>query len=590
MKSAAFMRHLQSGVPLIATLRQYQVWWLGRDAIAGLTACVVMIPAVIAYAELVHLPPITGLYAALAAAFGYAVFASSRHVIAGPDAAIGLLAGSAILPLAGGDPQRIAVLAAVLSLMSGAVLLLAARLRLGLVADLLSRPVLMGYLNGASLVLVATQLGKMFGIKTEGEEFFVVWASLISQLSHLHLPTFVFGALLVAALLAMTRWFPRGPGALAICALAIAATVLLDLGRAGVALVGDVQPGLPRLVLPVFHWADVAALAPAALAIAFLALSDGILLAQTFAEKNGYAVDLNQDLMALGSANLLAGVWQGFPVSASQSRSAVVDAAGGQTQVAQLVAATGLLLFLFFLTGLLAHLPKVALGAILIVTALGMLEVAPLVRLYRIDRVECGIAIGVTLAILLAGVVPGIMLGLLVSLIAVLVDISRPGDAVLRLRRDDGKFHDCRDGEDAQDVPGLLVYRLYAPLLFANARHVMARLQSLVDAADPPVKWLVIDAQAIHDMDITAAQRFARLHHELAERGVDVKIADAPRPFREELAKVGLSEEMGRADFFVSVTLAAEAYARQYPTTRADASAGFTVQDGGGQVKQFPRP
>lgn len=578
MKPAALLSYLQSGVPLIATLRDYPLSWLGKDTIAGLTACVVMIPAVLAYAELVHLPPITGLYAALAAAIGYAVFASSRHVIAGPDAAIGLLAGSAILPLAAGDPQRIAVLAALLSLMSGTVLLLAARLRLGVVADLLSRPVLIGYLNGASLVLVATQLGKMFGIKTDGEEFFVVAASLIGQLPKTHLPTFALGAFLVALLLATTRWFPRVPGALAVCALAIAVTLLLDLDSAGIALVGDVQPGLPRLSMPVFRWADVAALAPAALAIACLAFSDGILLARTFAEKNGHEVDPNQELAALGSANILAGVWQGFPVSASQSRSAVVVAAGGRTQVAQVVSATGLLVFLCFLTGLLAHLPKVALGAVLIVTALGMLEVAPLARLYRIDRVECGIAIGVTLAILVAGVVPGIILGLLISLIAVLVDVSRPGDAVLRRRIDDGKFHDCRDDELAHDVPGLLVYRLYGPLIFANARHVMARLESLIDAADPPVKWLVIDAQAIHDMDITAAQRFAKLHRDLADRGVDVKIADGPRPFLEELAKVGLAEEMGRQDFFVSVKKAAEAYERLYPldcpaTDRCDKAA-----------------
>ena len=189
------------------------------------------------------------------------------------------------------------------------------------------------------------------------------------------------------------------------------------------------------------------------------------------------------------------------------------------TQVAQLILAVGLLLFLFFLTGLIALLPKVALGAILIVTAIGMLEVASLKGLYKIDRVEFGIAAGVTLAILIAGVVPGIILGLLLSLISVLVEISRPDDAVLRRRRSDGKFHDCRDDDEAESVPGLLVYRLYAPLIFANARHVMTRIRTLVDEADPPVRWLVIDAQAIHDMDVTAAQRFAELHRELAEDG-----------------------------------------------------------------------
>jgi len=568
MNASAVSRYLQSALPLLATLRGYRLDWLGKDWVAGISACIVSIPSVIAYAELVHLPAITGLYAALAAAIGYALFSSSRHVIAGPDAAIGLLAGSAILPLSGGDPARIVTLAAVLSLLSGAVLLLSARLKLGVIADLLSRPVLIGYLNGASLVLIATQLGKMFGIKTEGEEFFDLVLTVVGKLPQTQVPTFVLGLLLVGLLVGLARWFPRVPGALAVCAVAISAAFAFDLGSYGIALVGEVPSGVPQLTIPALNWADVAALAPAALAIAFLAFSDGILLAQTFAEKNGYEVHPNRELVALGSANILAGVWQGFPVSASQSRTSIVDSAGGLTQVAQLILALGLLVFLFFLTGLIALLPKVALGAILIVTAIGMLEVASLKGLYRIDRVEFGIAVGVTLAILIAGVVPGIILGLLLSLISVLLEISRPDDAVLRIRRSDGKFHDCRDDETETDsVPGLLVYRLYAPLVFANARHVMTRIRALAAAADPPLKWLVIDAQAIHDMDVTAAQRFEELDRELTDKGIELKIADAPRPFLEELAKVGLSEEMGRGDFFVSVKKAVEAFERQFPAS-----------------------
>ncbi len=568
MNISALSRYLQSALPLLATLRGYRLDWLGKDSVAGISACIVSIPSVIAYAELVHLPAITGLYAALAAAIGYALFSSSRHVIAGPDAAIGLLAGSAILPLSGGDPARIVTLAAVLSVLSGAVLLLSARLKLGVIADLLSRPVLIGYLNGASLVLIATQLGKMFGIKTEGEEFFELVLTVIEKLPQTQVPTFVLGLLLVGLLVGLARWFPRVPGALAVCAVAISAAFAFDLGSYGIALVGEVPSGVPQLTIPAVNWADVAALAPAALAIAFLAFSDGILLAQTFAEKNGYEVHPNRELVALGSANILAGIWQGFPVSASQSRTSIVDSAGGLTQVAQLILALGLLVFLFFLTGLIALLPKVALGAILIVTAIGMLEVASLKGLYRIDRVEFGIAVGVTLAILIAGVVPGIILGLLLSLISVLLEISRPDDAVLRIRRSDGKFHDCRDDETETDsVPGLLVYRLYAPLVFANARHVMTRIRALAAAADPPLKWLVIDAQAIHDMDVTAAQRFEELDRELTDKGIELKIADAPRPFLEELAKVGLSEEMGRGDFFVSVKKAVEAFERQFPAS-----------------------
>jgi len=553
---------VQISLPFFNMLRSYHRHWLKNDIAAGLSACIVMIPSVIAYAELVHLPPIAGLYAALAASIGYALFASSRHVIAGPDAAIGLLAGTAILPLALGDPSRMAMLAAELGLLSGVVLLLAARLNLGVIADLLSRPVLVGYLNGASLVLIATQLGKLFAIKSEGEDFFPLLFNLINKMSDAHWPTMVFGALLILLLLAIVRWLPKLPGALAVSAVAILATYLFNLGELGIALVGEVPSGIPSMEVFVPRWSDISALAPAAVAIAFLTFSDGVLLAQTFAEKHNYQVDPNQELVALGSANILASMWQGFPVSASQSRTSIVDATGGHSQVAQMVAAAGLLLFLVFLTGLIALLPKVALGAILIMAAIGMLEFASLRNLYKVDRNEFSIAIAVMSAILIAGVVTGIIAGLLLSLIAVLVEISRPRDAVLKRLIKDGKFHDCLEEDEAEDVPGVIVYRLYAPLIFANARYVVKRIRELVEQTSN-VKWLIIDAQAITDMDVTAAQRFAELHREMLGQGVEIKIADAPRPFREELAKVGLSEALGSQQFFVSVKKAVEAFEQQ---------------------------
>ena len=567
-------RRTRSALPILAVLRTYRREWFGRDLMAGLAVCVVMIPSVIAYAELVHLPPITGLYAALAACIGYAIFSSSRHVIAGPDAAIGLLAGSAILPLAGSDPVRTALLAALLALMAGFVLLAAARLRLGLIADLLSRPVLIGYLNGASLVLIATQLGKLFGIPTQGEEFFPLLMTVIEQLPATHWPTLALGVFFMLLLAFLGCYWPRLSGALAVSVLAVGMSALFDLGRLGLAMVGEVPTGVPAMAFDKPRWTDIAALAPAAVAIAFLAFSDGVMLAQSFAEKNNYEVDANRELTALGAANLLAAVWQGFPVSASQSRTTVVDASGGQTQVAQLIAAAGLLVFLLFLTPLIALLPKVALGAILVYTAFGMLETASLRALRRIDRSEFSIAMGVTVIILVAGMVPGIIAGLLLSLIDVLYEISRPRDAILRRLRSDGKFHDCLDPDEGETVPGLIVYRLYAPLIFANARYVVSRIREIVDAAGPDLEWLVIDAQAISDVDVTAAQRFAALHRELQERGVQIKLADAPRPFREQLRKVGLSSTLGSEHFYVSVKKAVEAY-EQRPGAAYDAGQGL---------------
>ena len=563
MKAKRRLRQIPSLVPLLTVLRHYPMHWLGKDTIAGLTACIVMIPSVLAYAELVHLPPITGIYAAIMACIGYAIFSSSRHVIAGPDAAIGLLAGSAILPLAGDDPARIAVLAAELAVFSGLVLLAASKLKLGIIADLLSRPVLVGYLNGASLVLIATQLGKLFGIKTQGEEFFPLVFGIVERLSETHGPTFGLGVFLILLLIALARWLPRVPAALIVSAVAVACVYFLDLEDRGVSLVGTVEPGMPSILLFKPRWSDVAALAPAAVAIAFLAFSDGILLAQTFAEKNNYEVDANQELLALGAANVMASMAQGFPVSASQSRSSVVDALGAKSQVAQLVAAGGLVLFLLFFTPLLALMPKAALGAILVVTAFGMLETASLRMLLRIDRSEFAIAVGVTLIILLTGVVPGIIAGLLLSLIDVLYEISRPRDAVLRRLPSDGKFHDCLDPDEGESVPGLIVYRLYAPLILANARFVVARIRELVDQAGGSLECLVLDAQAISDLDVTAAQRLTELYQELTELGIEIKIADSPRPFREQLTKVGLSSKVGSEHFYVSVKKAVESFERR---------------------------
>ena len=563
MKAKRRLRQIPSLVPLLTVLRHYPMHWLGKDTIAGLTACIVMIPSVLAYAELVHLPPITGIYAAIMACIGYAIFSSSRHVIAGPDAAIGLLAGSAILPLAGDDPARIAVLAAELAVFSGLVLLAASKLKLGIIADLLSRPVLVGYLNGASLVLIATQLGKLFGIKTQGEEFFPLVFGIVERLSETHGPTFGLGVFLILLLIALARWLPRVPAALIVSAVAVACVYFLDLEDRGVSLVGTVEPGMPSILLFKPRWSDVAALAPAAVAIAFLAFSDGILLAQTFAEKNNYEVDANQELLALGAANVMASMAQGFPVSASQSRSSVVDALGAKSQVAQLVAAGGLVLFLLFFTPLLALMPKAASGAILVVTAFGMLETASLRMLLRIDRSEFAIAVGVTLIILLTGVVPGIIAGLLLSLIDVLYEISRPRDAVLRRLPSDGKFHDCLDPDEGESVPGLIVYRLYAPLIFANARFVVARIRELVDQAGGSLECLVLDAQAISDLDVTAAQRLTELYQELTELGIEIKIADSPRPFREQLTKVGLSSKVGSEHFYVSVKKAVESFERR---------------------------
>jgi SulP family sulfate permease len=541
---------LDRWLPGLALFARYPRGALPGDLIAGASACIVMIPSVIAYSDLVGVPPVAGLYAALGAMVAYALLGSGTRVIAGPDAAIALLAGAAVVPLADGDPGRAAALAATLAMLAGALLLVAARLKFGGIADLLSKPVLLGYMNGAALVLAATQLGRLTGVPVHEETFFLRVAEVARKLPEAHGPTVAASAVLIALLLALRRVAPRVPGALVACAIALAASFAVDLGAAGMALLGPVPQGLPRPALPRTSFDDMQALLPAALGIAFLVFAEGVLLARAFADRHREEVDANRELAALGAANAAAGAIGGFAVTASQSRTTIVDDAGGRTQLAQWVAAALLVLFLLYLAPLLGRLPVVALAAILVVAGVTLLDWAEMRRLRAVDRRAFRLSVSVTLGVLVTGVVPGILLGVALSLLGLLLSVSRPRDAVLKRLPNDHRFHDLDDGETGDSPPGVLVYRLYAPLIFANARHVAARVRSLVGSAPEPVRCIVLDLQAVTVMDITAIETFYALYAELTDAGIDVRVAHANRPLREQLMRLGLAKEIGEERFF----------------------------------------
>ncbi len=530
------------------------------DLAAGLAVALVLIPAVLAYADLARLPPLSGLYAALASMLVFPFFTTSRRVIVGPDAAVALIAGAAIAPLAGDDAARAAALAAALALLVGGVLVVAARLRIGAIADLLSQPVLIGYLNGAALVLIASQLGKLLRIDLHHEEFIPRLIEACAALPRCHLPTLALGAGLAAALVAVRRLLPRLPVAFAGMALALAAVQLLPLRRLGVEVLGQVPTGLPLPALPLIGWGDVSALMPAALGIAFLVFSDGILLARTFAARQREGIDANRELIALGAANLAAGLCLGFPVSASQARTVVNDGAGATSRAAQLVAAAALALFILCGVGLLATLPLVALSAILIALAGNLVDLGGLARLRRLDRGSWWLATATSAGVLLAGVVPGILLGVGMSLVTLLAQIARPRDAVLRRAAPGGSFHDLGDDHAGEGEPGLVVYRLYAPLIFANVAHVVARVRALLAGSAPPVRCLIIDAQAITGLDVTAAERLRALNAELGARGIALRIARARLPLREAFARFGVAAEIGDARFHDHLEEAVQSY------------------------------
>jgi SulP family sulfate permease len=547
-------------IPGLALFRDYQRSWLAGDVVAGASVCVVMIPSVIAYARLMGLPPEHGLYAALVPLIIYPFFSSSRQVIAGPDIAISLLMASAIIPLAGGDGRRAAALAAMLGVLSGLFLLLGSRVKLGKVADFLSKPVLVCYMTGAALILVASQLSGLLGVRLTNNDFFPRVFEVAGKLDRIHLPTFLFGLGLLALLFTLRQLAPKIPGPLVACVLATAVSAALRLEGRGVAVVGSFPGGLPGFAVPEVDWHDIHSLLPAAIGIAFLAYTEGILLARAFAAKNGYEIEANQELTALGAANLCNGFFQGFSVTGSQARTTINDTAGAKSQMSSLVAALSLALFLLFLTPVLSHLPIVALAAILIYGGSTLVEFEAMKRIYRFYPRAAGIAALTTVGVLAAGVVAGILLGVVLSLLGLINRISHPPDAVLREVPGHG-FHDV--GETAgETVPGLLAYRFYAPLLFSNSGYFAERVHNLIAARPEPIRWLLLDAQAITDIDVTAVEMLHTLHQELKDKGIALKFAHANRPLRALLENTGLASEIGEESFFPSVHECVEAFSR----------------------------
>ncbi|HTL57397.1 MAG TPA: sulfate permease [Candidatus Limnocylindrales bacterium] len=555
-------------LPGLGRLRCYRREWLGHDVVAGLSVCVVMIPSVIAYAQLMGLPPQNGLYAALVPLVIYALIGSSRQMIVGPDIAISLLIASTIGPLARGDPRHAAVLAGALALLSGLLLLLGARANLGAVADFLAKPVLVGYMTGAALILMGSQLNKLFGVTLRQNDFFPRLLELAGKLHETHSLTLALGLGLLILLIGLHRFAPRFPAVLIVCTVAAAASTFWGLEKRGVAVVGTFPAGLPALSVPAVPWQDLQLLLPAAIGIALLTYTEGILLARAFAAKNGYEVVANQELSALGVADLAAGLFQGFSITGSQARTTINEGAGARSQLSSLVAAGALCLFLIFLTPLIARLPQVALAASLIFAGFSLIEFDLMVRIYRFYPSSSVVAALTTLSVLAAGVVPGIIFGVALSLLGLINRISRPPDAILSAVPGRG-FHDLGVTE-TQTVPGLIAYRFYAPLLFSNAGHFAERVRQLITKCPQKVRWFLLDAQAITDIDVTAVETLHTLHEELRAQGIALKIAHANRPLRQLLERTGLAAEIGQQSFFPSVHEAIAAFSQtgagQVPT------------------------
>ncbi len=543
--------------PALEQARAYRRPWLARDLLTALTILAVIVPQGLAYGELAGLPPVAGLYAALVPLLLYPVFASSRRLMVGPESGLAILTATALAPLAAAQTSRYAALAAMLALLMGAIMILGGIFRLGVLADFLSRPVLIGFMNGVAVILVASQLPRLFGISVHAESTLGKIWGVITNLGETSWRTLVLGLALIGVLALTARLGPKVPGALVALVLGGAAVVALDLAQKGVSIIGVVPKGLPDLTYPSVGLADVGTLIPLAAGLALVGFSEAILTARAFAEKHGETVDADHELVAMGIGNVGVGFTQGFPTSASQSRTAVADTSGMRTQLAQMLAAVLVGVFLLFFTGILKNVPQVALAAIVIYAALGLFEERQLRALYRVDRTEFGLAIATFAGVVVFGIMTGILVAVGLSLAVFLGGMARPHDAVLGPVHGVDGYHEVTDGRRTEAAPGLVVYRFDGPLFFANADYFLTRSLALVEGR--PLHCFVLDLEAVTSIDVTAARAVEKLRAAVVARGASFLVARATRPVRRQLHAEGLDDAIGEENFHPTIRTAVEA-------------------------------
>lgn len=537
-------------------MRVYRLSWLGRDLVAGLVLTAMLIPVGMSYAQASGLPAIQGLYATIVPLLVYALFGPSRILVLGPDSSLVAIIAATVLPLAAGDAARAVELAGVLAILAGAISLLLGVLRLGFVTELLSKPVRLGYLHGIALAVLVGQMPKLLGFSLSeaqiGGQIIEIARGIASGLVQ---PVALGLGLACLALIAgCKRWAPRIPGVLLAVIGATIASAVLDLSEvAGLAVVGPLPQGLPSVCVPSTAWSELPILLSGAAAIALLSFADTSVLSRTYAARGGTSVDPDQELFALGAANLAAGFTQGFAVSSSSSRTPVAEAAGARTQLTGVVGALSIALLLCFAPGLLADLPNAALAAVVIAAVLGLIDLPELARLARLRRSEFAIACACFVGVAGMGVLKGIFVAIGFSLLAFVWRAWRPYSAVLG--RVDGLkgYHDVSRHPEAKRIGGLLLFRWDAPLFFANAAIFHERVVRAIAATPTPTRWIVVAAQPMTDIDITAADALASLDDELRAAGIKLCFAELKGPTKDRLQRYGIYAKLGEDAFFRTV-------------------------------------
>ena len=544
--------------------------WLVKDVVAGIVLTTLLVPQGMAYAELAGLPPITGLYTSILCLLGYAAFGPSRILVLGPDSSLGPMIAATILPLmaADGDPKRAIALASILAIMVAAIMILAAVARLGFIADLISKPTMIGYMNGLALTILVGQLPKLFGFKVDATGLISEFTAFVKGLADgkAVAAAATVGIAGIVVILVLQRWLPKVPAVLITVVLAIAATTVFGLAGRGVSLVGVLPKGFPPLTIPDVRLADVGPLLAGALGIAVVSLADTISTSSAFAARTGQQVHGNQEMIGIGAANLAAGFFQGFPVSTSGSRTAVAERSGAKTQFTGVTGAVLIILMIVFLPGLFRNLPQPILAAVVITASLSLADIPGTVRLWRQRKVECALSIAAFLGVALLGVLPGIAIAVGLSILNVFRRAWWPYQAVLgRVEGLEG-YHDTRSYPAASHLPGLVIYRFDAPLFFANAKTFRDEVMRMAQA-DPPPRWILIAAEPMTDVDTTASDVLEDLDETLNARRISLVFAELKDPVRGKIERYGLTRTIDPHHFFPTIEAAVTAFRA---TTGAD--------------------
>jgi len=531
--------------PPLRWLQGYSPRWLLKDAVAGVTLAAYGIPVSLAYATLAGLPPQHGVYCYLLGGLAYALFGSSRQLAVGPTSAISLLVATSVAGMAHGDASRWAAIAALTALVLAAFSVLAWLLRLSSLIAFISETILLGFKAGAALVIAMTQLPKLFGVPGGGEHFVSRVGTLAGQLGDTQLPVLGFGLVALVLLLLGEKLLPGRPVALAVVVLSIVAVSLTSAGELGLATVGELPRGLPHLSWPELRVREVDGVVPLAAACFLLAYIEGVSAARALAQRHGQAVDARQELLGLGAANLIVALGQGYPVAGGLSQSSVNDKAGAKSPLALVSCSATIALVLLYMSDWLANLPTVVLAAIVLVAVKGLINVGDLRHLWRVSRFEFGVSMVAFLGVLLEGILRGVILAAVVSLLLLVRRAARPHVAVLGRIPGTHRFSDRARHPENQELPGVLIVRVESGLLYFNVDHVTERLWEHLRAADRPLRLLVIDLSATLNVDVAGARMLARLHDDLAETGIRLRLADAHAGARDILRLEGLEQRVG---------------------------------------------